>query len=167
MVVDEAVAQQWRELHGQWREPVRRYVEMLGLEEAEAEDVTQETFLALLHHLREGKPQDNLRGWVFRVAGNQARRRFRLPVGTEVGDLRVADGRPNPEEQAIRRRTHEQIGRVFRALPETERNCLLLRAEGLSYREIAAAMEIPLSKVAQSLARGLERLAVVTRGGGR
>jgi RNA polymerase sigma-70 factor (ECF subfamily) len=146
---------------------VRRYVEMLGLEEAEAEDVTQETFLALLHHLREGKPQDNLRGWVFRVAGNQARRRFRKVVGREVADLRVADGRPNPEEQVIQRRTHEQMGRVFRALPETERNCLLLRAEGLSYREIAAAMEIPLSKVAQSLARGLERLAVVTRGGGR
>jgi RNA polymerase sigma-70 factor (ECF subfamily) len=167
VVVDEAIAQQWRELHGQWREPVRRYVEMLGLSEAETEDVTQETFLALLHHLREGKPQDNLRGWVFRVAGNQARRRFRRPVETEMAELVVADERPNPEEQAIRRREHEQMGRIFRALPETERHCLLLRAEGLSYREIAAAMEIPLSKVAACLTRGLERLAVVTRGGGR
>jgi len=48
---------------------------------------------------------------------------------------------------------------VLQALPETDQQCLSLRAEGLRYREIAAVVGISLGSVAASLERSLDRLA--------
>ena len=45
------------------------------------------------------------------------------------------------------------------ALPETDRECLYLRSEGLRYREIAQILEISIGSVANCLARSLARLA--------
>jgi RNA polymerase sigma-70 factor (ECF subfamily) len=50
---------------------------------------------------------------------------------------------------------------VVRVLPETDRCCLLLRAEGLRYRDIARALGISLGAVSLSLGRSLARLANV------
>jgi RNA polymerase sigma-70 factor (ECF subfamily) len=47
---------------------------------------------------------------------------------------------------------------VFRALPERDRRCLSLRAEGLRYREIADALGMSLGGVAKSLARSMTRM---------
>jgi len=48
-------------------------------------------------------------------------------------------------------------------LPEEDRRCLVLRAEGLRYREIASVLEISLGSVALSLERSLTRLARVVQ----
>src|SRR5215510_5944973 len=72
-LLEEEVSSLFRDL----RVPVLRYLLSLGLPAHEGEDVAQETFLALFRHLREGKPRDNLRGWVFRVAHNIALKRRR------------------------------------------------------------------------------------------
>jgi RNA polymerase sigma-70 factor (ECF subfamily) len=48
---------------------------------------------------------------------------------------------------------------VVRALPERDRQCLFLRAEGLRYREIAEALGMSLGAVAASLSRSLGKLA--------
>src|SRR5271165_861253 len=52
------------------RNPILRYLLGVGLAIEDAEEILQETFLALFRHLREGKPREHLRGWVFRVAHN-------------------------------------------------------------------------------------------------
>jgi RNA polymerase sigma-70 factor, ECF subfamily len=49
-----------------------RYVLSIGLSIHDAEEVVQEVFLALFRHLQLGRPRDNLRGWIFRVAHNLA-----------------------------------------------------------------------------------------------
>jgi len=53
---------------------------------------------------------------------------------------------------------------VIRALPPRDRRCLLLRAEGLRYRDIADTLGMSLGGVAKSLARSIARLVHVDRG---
>src|SRR5262245_5428827 len=57
------------------RKPLLRYRVCLGLSNDEAQDVVQDVFLSLHRHISSGGAQDNIRGWVFRVAHNQARNR--------------------------------------------------------------------------------------------
>ena len=138
-----------------------RYVLSLGLPAHDGEDIVQEVFLALFRHLRAGKPRDNLRGWIFRVGFNLALKRRtangRAEDATEFGDWKHPD--PNPEELAARNRTRARLWAVVRALPERDRCCLWLRAEGLRYREIAEALDISLGSVAMSLSRSLAKLS--------
>jgi len=50
---------------------------------------------------------------------------------------------------------------VVRALPEQDRECLSLRAEGFRYREIAEILGISLGSVANAMARSLDKLSRV------
>src|SRR5258705_8300815 len=62
-------------LYRELRKPLLRYLVCLGLSSDEAQDVVQDSFVSLQHHLAAGGAQDNIRGWLFRVAHNQARNR--------------------------------------------------------------------------------------------
>lgn len=148
------------EMYGQWRGPLLRYLGALGLPGADAEDVAQEVFLALCHHLRRGGGRENLRGWVFRVGHNLALRR-REQMGRTVEAVEVSDPAPGPEELALLSCRRERLRAVVAALPERDRWCLLLRAEGLRHREIAEVVEISLGSVAASLGRAVGKLAAV------
>ena len=155
------IAEEVSVLFEEYRGPVLRYVLSLGLSLQDGEDVLQEVFLGLFHHLKKGRPKDNLRGWVFRVGHNQAlKRRRELRVGTVELPV-LADPAANPEQQMVERLRQEKMLQVVAALPERDRWCLYLRAEGLRYREIAATLGISLGTVASTLSRALERLGRV------
>ena len=139
------------ELH---RGPLFRFMLSVGLTAADAEETIQEVFLALFKHLRAGKPRENLRGWLFQVAHNQALKvRQRRPA-----PFVATTAAPTPEEQAITNQTRRRVAAVIQALPELDRACLALRAEGLRYREIAEVLGISLGGVALSLERSLTRI---------
>lgn len=156
-------------LFAEMRAPMLRYLQTIGLSLDDGEDVVQETFLALFHHLRQDKPRDNLRGWLFRVSRNLALKRMnrngRDPVflGEREAALRYADRELNPEEQALQSGRHARLRAVVDALPERDRSCLFLRAEGLRYREIAEALDLSLGSVAASLGRSLSKLAIADK----
>lgn len=146
------------------RNRLLRYLMALGLDPQDGEEVIQETFLALFRHLLEGKPQENLRGWIFRVAHNlglkrrySSRERMFERSGEFLAEQQPDPG-PDPEEQMAERQRQEDLLAVFRALPEQDRCCLHLRADGLRYREIAGVLGISLGSVAGSLERSLARL---------
>lgn len=152
-------------LFDELREPALRYVLSFGLASDDGEEVTQEVFLALLRHLQMGKPRDNLRGWVFRVAHNLAlKRRQANQKSLEASEPRWApaeeqlDPAWNPEECVSASERQERLLSVFRALPEKDRCCLRLRAEGLRYREIAAVLDMSLGSVSNSLTKSLARM---------
>jgi RNA polymerase sigma-70 factor (ECF subfamily) len=148
-----------------FRDRLARYLLSFGLPVADCEEVIQETFLLLFEHLRKGKPRDNLRGWLFRVAHNLALKRrheARRTTGPLESDLAV-DPAPNPEDQASHRERSTRVRAVVQALAEPDRRCLVLRAEGLSYREIAGVLDISLATVSVSLARSLARIARATK----
>jgi RNA polymerase sigma-70 factor (ECF subfamily) len=145
-----------------------RYVRSLGVEPAAAQDVTQEVFLALFHHLRLGRPRDNLRGWLFKVAHNLAlkhrqktkRRDAGLVFDADLAAL-VVDPSLDPEQRLAEEERQARLRAVVRVLPERDRQCLSLRAEGLRYRDIADVLGISLGSVAKSVSRSLARLAHV------
>jgi len=120
----------------------------------EADDVVQETFLKLLQHLEQRGDRSNLRGWLFTVAANACRDRLRsrlrwLPWRVEL-DTRVVE--------AVDDRPELRAARVaLRTLAPRDRLLLSLRAQGLSYREIAAATGIRESSVGRLLARAVAR----------
>jgi RNA polymerase sigma-70 factor (ECF subfamily) len=148
-------------LFDQLRVPLLRYLLSLGLPVQDGEEIVQESFLALFQHLGRGGASGNLRGWMFRVAHNlglkRARRRKNWAQAPE--EVVIADAAPSPEQQAADTQRQRRLLGVFRALPEQDRQCLLLRAEGLRYREIAGVLNMSLGAVSMSLARSLARLA--------
>ena len=152
-------------LFDQFREPLLRYLSGVGMTFPDCEDVIQETFFALFQHLSGGKSRENLRGWLFRVAHNLAlkrwyRRRRDLEMPTEaIAENSAIDPAPTPEDQVANSQTQQQLLAVVRSLPDQDRRCLVLRAEGLRYREIAGVLNMSLGGVSLSLARSLARLA--------
>jgi RNA polymerase sigma-70 factor (ECF subfamily) len=151
-------------LFDQFREPLLRYLASFGLAIQDAEEIVQEVFLSLFRHLRDGKSRANLRGWLFRVAHNLAlKRRTRtrrdLDARADGRALFAIDPGPSPEDLFASNQTRRRLWKVVEALPEQDRRCLALRAEGLRYREIAGVLNVSLGAVSLSLTRSLERIA--------
>jgi RNA polymerase sigma-70 factor, ECF subfamily len=153
------------ELFAEFRNPLLRYGLSLGLTVHDAEEVIQEVFLALFRHLQLGRSRRNLRGWLFRVAHNLALKQRlanrtlsqRTVLDTKIAEEQV-DPTPSPEEEISTAQRRHRLLAVVQALPESDRSCLRLRAEGLRYREIATVLGISLGAVSISLTRSLARL---------
>ena len=153
-------------LFDQMQDRLLRYLLSTGVPVQDGEEIVQEVFLALFQHLQRGKSRRNLRAWVFQVAHNLsvkhylAKRRDRQNLaesGATPVDDSFVDQAPNPEDQLSRSQRHARLQSVLRALPEQDRRCLSLRAEGLTYREIGRVLDMSLGAVALSLGRSLAR----------
>ena len=157
-------------LFDRWAPSLLRYASSFGLTAEESEDVVQEVFLSLFKHLRLGRPQSNLKGWLFQVAHNLAlrhRRRMRRRAGgpwDQAAAERRADPSPDPEARLHGAERRRRMQSVIHAMPERDRRCLQLRAEGLRYREIASTLGISLGAVAKSLTRSIARLVGASGG---
>jgi len=148
------------ELFDRHRVRLLAYIAAIGVDGHDGEEIVQEVFLALFRHLRMGKSRSNLRGWIFRVAHNlalrqrEANQRWRLRIEPD----HAPDCTLNPEEQLLSDQRQSRLLSVVSALPEQDRLCFNLRAEGLRYREIAEVLGISLGSVSMSLTRTVERL---------
>jgi RNA polymerase sigma-70 factor (ECF subfamily) len=135
---------------------VYRFAVVLVRHHQDAEDVVQETFLKLLSHLEGGGDTTNLRGWLFTVAAHAARDRQRRR-GRWVPWLPAHDARVPPpvlpDEDGRLKGAREALQR----LPERDRLLLALRAQGLSYRDIAEAARLRPASVGRLLARAVDR----------
>jgi RNA polymerase sigma-70 factor (ECF subfamily) len=145
---------------------VRRYVRSCGITPDVADDIVQETFVALFQHLRKGGSRENLRGWVMQVGyrlalkhrrGEGRRGHWQGPWAAEAES--VADPSVGPEEMCVVREDQHRMRAILKALPERDRRCVYLRAEGLRYREIANVLGMSLGAVAKSLTRAIARLS--------
>src|SRR6201996_3493884 len=139
-----------------------RYLTSFMLPAPDAEEIIQETFLALFQHLQRGGSRTNLRGWLFRVAHNLALKRLQARhrhgscgIGAEHA---LIDPAPSVEDRLADRQRQAHLQAVLSALPEQDRRCLSLRAEGLRYREIAQVLGMSLGAVSLSLSRSLARI---------
>lgn len=147
------------------RDPIYRYVCRLIGKRAEAEDLTQETFLRLFDSLQKGQAMGNLRPWLYRVAHNLAidwlRQQGRLEqIEDDALPLTASiDPAPNAEQRLLANERHRRLRDVLRQVSPQQRHCLFLRAEGLSYREIGEALGISVSSVATFLGRAIKRIA--------
>jgi RNA polymerase sigma-70 factor (ECF subfamily) len=150
-------------LYRELRKPLLRYLICLGITRDEAQDVVQDAFVSLQRHLSSGGDQENIRGWLFRVAHNQARnrqtsydRRFGEALDGKK-DLQANDA--TPEEVVLEKEKFRRLAAGIQALTNSERECLLLRAGGLRYREIGEVLGIATSTVGDTVERAMTKLA--------
>jgi RNA polymerase sigma-70 factor (ECF subfamily) len=126
-----------------------------------AEDVTQEVFLKLYQHIGSLRDGEHVRPWLLRVASNTAlntiRSRGRAGAREEEFAASATVGGPEPvgiEADYERRTEIEEARRALASIKEPMRSCLLLKQQGLSYREIAQALDINEANVGSLIARG-------------
>ena len=126
-----------------------------------AEDITQEVFLKLYGHLDTLQGDEHLRAWLLRVATNAAlntlRGRGRSAAREEefAKAFAVGEGRTAPLDADYERRAEiEEARRALEQVKEPMRSCLLLKQQGLSYREIASALSVNEANVGSLIARG-------------
>jgi len=150
-------------LYRELRKPLLRYVVCLGLTADEAQDVVQDAFLSLQRHLASGGDQENIRGWVFRVAHNLARNRqtsYHRRFGETLDggrDFPAEDA--TPEQVMLESEKLRRFAAAIQLLTKSERECLLLRAGGLRYREIGEVLGIAISTVGETVERAMKKLA--------
>jgi len=120
-----------------------------------AEDAAQETFIQAWLRLPSYRPQSSLRNWLYRIAVNTAidmLRKEKRILPNAVEDLSLVDSRPGPESMVVSSERADLIQEAISMLPEASRAVLVLREyEGLSYQEIAEALEIPVGTVMSRL----------------
>lgn len=137
-----------------------RYCNRLTGDPDQAEDLAQEAFFRLLDRGAKG-PEAGLRSWLFLVATNLVRDRSR----TRETRTRILSGIPvpepevGPEKDLARAEDIRRVRRALEVLNERDREMLLLRQEGFSYREIAEVAGVSHRSVGTILARALQRVA--------
>lgn len=133
-----------------------RFARVMLHRDEDAQDAVQGAFVRLLEHFEHGGERSNLRAWLFTVTANlcrdelRARRRW-VPWGREheAGLVALPDVDARGEFRAFLA--------AARRLGARDRLLLALRAQGLSYREIAEAAGVRESSVGQLLARAVAR----------
>lgn len=161
--LEEKVARLYDEL----RLPLYRYLLCMRVLPEEAEEVIQESFLRLHKHLHAQGSEENIRGWIFRVAHNVAssrrkERRFLVDTAPEDWErisLAASDPGAGPEELLLRKEKFLRLHREISGLSELQQNCIRLRVEGFRYREIGEILNVSTSTVAGSLRNAVERLS--------
>jgi RNA polymerase sigma-70 factor (ECF subfamily) len=158
------------DLYDHLRPSLRAYLCCLGMSSDQAEDVIQDTFLRLVRHRFDQTAGNNLRAWIFRVAHNLSmdvhRSQLRSPRGNNEETQQViresVDPRPSPEQQVLLDERMKRFEEAFAQLTPKQRQCVLLRAEGFRYREIALTLGISVQRVGELMQRSISLLEVHT-----
>ena len=141
----------------------------------EAADLTQDTFLRALRAVGNFRGDSGLKTWLYRIAINESRNRFRwwkrrrrdrtYSLDANVGDTdtsyheTVASSGPSPEDEALRREREKMLQRALVELPAIYREPIVLfDIEGLSYDDICRTLGLNAGTLKSRLARGRQEL---------
>lgn len=130
----------------------------------EAEDITQETFIAVYQKLGTLRDSDKFEPWLFRIARNFIYQKYRMRVPPAVpidapdedGRLKtqLVDSRKNPDEAFQSQELEDVITNVIEKLPEKYREVFVLSAiQNLSYQEISDIVGRSLASVKTDIHR--------------
>lgn len=129
-----------------------------------AEDVTQEVFLRFYKHMDSIVDEEMLRPWLIRVAINLARNTIRGNIRAntreenyvkESVELSVYSVESDFEERAGINEIHQALSKIKEPL----RSCLVLRQQGLSYKEIAGSLDLNEGSIGTYVARARQEFA--------
>ena len=170
---EKGAAQQLEQIFTNGLAPLyRRAYRILG-NSADAEDAVQDALLAAYTHLKQFKGAAQISTWLTTIVLNcarmQLRRRSRhvyLSLDESNGELqplsvseRLADHRPNPEDESIASELSTCLSDLHRQLSPTLRRAFQLRnIEGLSIRETAQILGVPPGTVKAQSSRARKRL---------
>lgn len=120
----------------------------------EAEDVVQEAFMVALQRLEECRDPHRFGGWLMTIVRNRGRNRLRRENLRTTDEIPVdaSSPDPGPEREAERSDLRLRLERAVAALPEVQREVVLLHdLEGWKHREIADRLDIPSGTVRSHL----------------
>lgn len=138
----------------------------------EARDLTQETFLRAFQSISRFRGDANLKTWIYRIAINQARNRWRwwrrrrrdVTISLDATDDRnerplsarlTDDDAADPEQETLAREREGHLRSALLDLKRPFREAVILRdVEGFSYEEIAETLQLSIGTVKSRLSRG-------------
>lgn len=157
---------------------VRKYQHRIGAvigrfvpDYAESQDIAQEAFIRAYRAIGNFRGDAQFYTWLYRIAVNTAKNHLvaskRRPPSCDVeaeeaehhaGAQRLHD-HDTPEHELLRQEIAREVGDTVAALPEELRQAITLRElEGLSYEEIAEAMDCPIGTVRSRIFRAREAI---------
>ena len=161
------------ELISRYQGPLYGFIYRQLDDPSDSADVVQEIFLKVYRKIDDFRGDCTLKTWMYRIAVHEASNRRRWfsrhrrnemamdaqePNGASRWDL-VEDQRETPYEAMERRERLDMVGESLRHVDERLRSAVILRdIQGLSYNEIAAALEVSLGTVKSRILRGREAL---------
>lgn len=143
--------------------------------EADAQDLLQETFAKAFNAFYQYEDGTNVKAWLFRILQNTYisayRKAVKEPFKSSVDDLEdwelsrleaVADtAKPSAEVEALRNMPDMAVINAINELPEEFRTAVYLAdAEGFSYNEISEILDVPMGTVMSRIHRGRKRLRI-------
>ncbi len=154
-------------LVARWEDKIRGAAwRVLGSEE-EAREVAQEALVKAYRGLAGFKREARFSSWLYQIALNLCRdrlRRLRTRSTVSLEELEksgpvLVECRPGAQEELIREDLAQAVRRAIEDLPLEQREVLILKEyEGLTFLEIAQALDAPVSTVKTRLYRGLVQL---------
>jgi RNA polymerase sigma-70 factor (ECF subfamily) len=141
----------------------------------EARDLTQETFLRAFQSIGRFRGEADLRTWIYRIAINQARNRWRwwrrrrrdvtVSLDESNGDANhtlldcLVERGTDPEQQTLAHEREIVLRAALKKVGRVYREAIILRdIEGFSYEEIAITLDVNVGTVKSRIARGRQEL---------
>jgi len=158
------------EVFEDYRQAILNYLSGMTQNTAEAEDLTQETFIRVNNNLHTFRGESSLSTWLYRIASNRVidhvrrRRMILVPLEAPAGETRgvpreVAARARNPQENLLDRESARGVAEAIGDLPSEYRELIILRHfQHRSYEEIAHIKDSPLGTVKNRLFRAREAL---------
>jgi RNA polymerase sigma-70 factor (ECF subfamily) len=141
-----------------WYIPLVRYAKRFSVARDKAEDLVQDTFLALYRELREGTNVENPRAWTTTVLRNriirqavQVEREASLLSSLELLATPAAEPPANPQQQP-------NLNELLATLTVREQEVIFLRLSAMRYKEVAFRLGISINSVKTLLCRALRKL---------
>jgi RNA polymerase sigma factor (sigma-70 family) len=124
-----------------------------------AEDITQETFIKLYHNMDSIKDEEMLKPWLIRVAMNLAKNTVRGHSRANVREENYVKERGEhdtftAEKELVQKETASEVHNALNKVKEPLRSCLILKQQGLSYKEIAESLSLTETSIGTFIARG-------------
>jgi RNA polymerase sigma-70 factor, ECF subfamily len=161
--------QQILALYVEYRPRLISYIRRLRLTWEEAEEVVQETFVALMSALLAEGDIENVQGWIVRVSHHLAvsvlrrkgRDEARIREVPEFVWESFVDPTTGPEESHLKKEQRRQMEKALTEFTAQQQQCFQMRREGFRYKDIGFALGISTQRAALITKQIMVRLAVI------